>query len=84
MMATPTCVWLCTRNDALSNVAVMLAALGVFGTGRSWPGPGGWPVRMAALAISGGWSVVRYTCQELPMLRRKISRRRFNHKRKKL
>jgi Co/Zn/Cd efflux system component len=30
-------VWLCTRNDALGNLAVMLAALGVFGSGRAWP-----------------------------------------------
>jgi len=30
-------VWLCSRNDALGNVAVMLAALGVFGTGGAWP-----------------------------------------------
>ena len=30
-------VWLCTRNDAISNIAVMLAALGVFGTGTAWP-----------------------------------------------
>jgi Co/Zn/Cd efflux system component len=30
-------VWLCTRNDAIGNVAVMLAALGVFGTGTRWP-----------------------------------------------
>lgn len=30
-------VWLCTRNDAIGNVAVMLAALGVFGTGSGWP-----------------------------------------------
>lgn len=29
-------VWLCTRNDAIGNVAVMLAALGVFGTGTGW------------------------------------------------
>ena len=26
-------VWLCSRNDAIGNVAVMLAALGVWGTG---------------------------------------------------
>ena len=57
-------VWLCTRNDALSNVAVMLAALGVFGTGRSWPDLVVAGV-MAALAISGGWSVVRQARQEL-------------------
>lgn len=30
-------VWICSRNDALGNVAVMLAALGVFGTGSAWP-----------------------------------------------
>lgn len=30
-------VWLCTRNDAIGNVAVMLAAFGVFGTGSGWP-----------------------------------------------
>ena len=30
-------VWLCSRNDAIGNVAVMLAALGVFGTGTGWP-----------------------------------------------
>lgn len=30
-------VWICSRNDALGNAAVMLAALGVFGTGSAWP-----------------------------------------------
>ena len=30
-------VWLCSRNDAVGNVAVMLAAAGVFGTGSAWP-----------------------------------------------
>lgn len=30
-------VWLCSRNDAIGNVAVMLAAAGVFGTGTIWP-----------------------------------------------
>lgn len=30
-------VWLCSRNDAIGNVAVMLAALGVYGTGAGWP-----------------------------------------------
>lgn len=30
-------VWLCTRNDAIGNMAVMFAALGVFGTGAGWP-----------------------------------------------
>ncbi|UWQ32715.1 cation transporter [Leisingera sp. M527] len=30
-------VWLCSRNDAIGNVAVMIAALGVWGTATGWP-----------------------------------------------
>lgn len=30
-------VWLCSRNDAIGNLAVLAAAFGVFGTGRAWP-----------------------------------------------
>lgn len=30
-------VWLCSRNDAIGNVIVMLAALGVWGTATAWP-----------------------------------------------
>ncbi|MEO8124776.1 MAG: cation transporter, partial [Burkholderiales bacterium] len=30
-------VWLCSRNDAIGNLAVMAAAFGVFGTGTNWP-----------------------------------------------
>jgi Co/Zn/Cd efflux system component len=30
-------VWLCTRNDAIGNLAVLAAAAGVFGTGQGWP-----------------------------------------------
>jgi cation diffusion facilitator family transporter len=30
-------VWLCSRNDAIGNVAVMIAALGVWGTSTGWP-----------------------------------------------
>jgi Co/Zn/Cd efflux system component len=30
-------VWICSRNDAVGNLAVMLAAMGVFGTGAGWP-----------------------------------------------
>ena len=29
--------WICTRNDVLGNLAVLMAALGVFGTGNGWP-----------------------------------------------
>lgn len=30
-------VWLCSRNDAIGNVAVMIAAFGVWGTTTAWP-----------------------------------------------
>ncbi|MBY0411096.1 MAG: cation transporter [Burkholderiaceae bacterium] len=57
-------VWLCSRNDALGNVAVVGAALGVFGTGSAWPDLGVAAV-MAWLAIIGGISVARQARHEL-------------------
>jgi Co/Zn/Cd efflux system component len=57
-------VWLCTRNDAIGNVAVLLAALGVFGTGTAWPDLAVAAV-MATLAISAGVSVLRQARREL-------------------
>jgi len=57
-------VWLCSRNDAISNIAVMLAALGVLGTGSAWPDLAVATV-MAALALSGGWAVMRHARDEL-------------------
>lgn len=30
-------VWLCSRNDAIGNTVVMIAALGVWGTATAWP-----------------------------------------------
>ena len=57
-------VWLCSRNDAFGNIAVMLAALGVFGTGSAWPDVVV-AVGMAALAIWGGWSVIQHARLEL-------------------
>lgn len=57
-------VWLCSRNDAIGNVAVMLAALGVFGTGSAWPDLLVASL-MAALALQGGWLVLRQARGEL-------------------
>ena len=57
-------VWLCTRNDAIGNVAVLLAALGVFGTGTRWPDLLVAAV-MAGLALAAGLSVIRQARQEL-------------------
>jgi len=30
-------IWLCSRNDAIGNIAVMIAAAGVFATSSRWP-----------------------------------------------
>lgn len=57
-------VWLCSRNDAIGNLAVMLAALGVFGTGSAWPDLAVAAV-MGSLAIWGGWSVMQQARREL-------------------
>ena len=57
-------VWLCSRNDAFGNIAVMLAALGVFGTGSAWPDLAV-AAGMAGLAIWGGWSVIQHARLEL-------------------
>jgi len=57
-------VWICSRNDAIGNVAVMLAAAGVLGTGSNWPDLAVAAV-MAVLALSGGISVIRQAGKEL-------------------
>ncbi|GAA5166039.1 cation diffusion facilitator family transporter [Viridibacterium curvum] len=57
-------VWLCTRNDALGNIAVLLAAAGVFGTGQGWPDLAV-AVVMGGLALSAGSSIIRQARQEL-------------------
>lgn len=57
-------VWLCTRNDAIGNLAVMAAALGVFGTGTAWPDLAVAGL-MASLALHGGWQVMGQARQEL-------------------
>lgn len=57
-------VWLCSRNDAFGNIAVMLAALGVFGTSTAWPDLAV-AIGMASLAIWGGWSVIQHARLEL-------------------
>jgi Co/Zn/Cd efflux system component len=56
--------WICTRNDVLGNLAVLLAALGVFGTGTGWPDIVVAAI-MAALALQGATIVVRQSLAEL-------------------
>lgn len=57
-------VWICSRNDAIGNIAVMLAALGVLGTGSAWPDLIVATI-MASLALTGGIQVFRQAISEL-------------------
>lgn len=57
-------IWLCSRNDALGNIAVMLAAGGVFATATGWP-----DILVAALiaglSLSAAAHVLRQAVAEL-------------------
>jgi Co/Zn/Cd efflux system component len=56
--------WICTRNDVLGNIAVLLAALGVFGTGTGWPDVIVATI-MAGLALQGAVTVLTQSRAEL-------------------
>lgn len=58
--------WICTRNDVLGNIAVLLAAAGVFGTGAGWPDVIVASI-MAALALQGAVAVIRHARTELTL-----------------
>lgn len=51
-------VWICSRNDAIANVAVVGAAFGVFGTGTAWPDLIVAAI-MATIGISGGAKIIK-------------------------
>ncbi|RVU43920.1 cation transporter [Rubrivivax rivuli] len=57
-------VWLCSRNDAIGNLAVMAAALGVFGTGSAWPDLAV-AVVMGVLALTAARAVITQARAEL-------------------
>ena len=57
-------VWICSRNDAIGNIAVLAAALGVFGTGQAWPDLLVAGI-MAGLAIWGSSEVFTQARREL-------------------
>jgi Co/Zn/Cd efflux system component len=57
-------VWVCSRNDVLGNIAVLLAAGGVFRLGAGWPDVCVTAV-MGGLAIQGAFVVTRQALAEL-------------------
>lgn len=56
-------VWLCSRNDAIGNVAVMIAALAVWGTATGWPDLIVAGI-MAALFLSSAWQILTQALAE--------------------
>jgi Co/Zn/Cd efflux system component len=57
-------VWICSRNDAIGNIAVVLAASGVFFSATPWPDLFVGSV-MALLALSGACQIIRHALEEL-------------------
>ncbi len=57
-------VWICTRNDAIGNLAVLAAAAGVLGSGTGWPDYLVAAV-MSGLALVGAFQVARQAMAEL-------------------
>jgi Co/Zn/Cd efflux system component len=57
-------VWICSRNDVIGNLAVLLAAAGVFGTVTAWS-----DIIVASIValsgLSGVWTIVRWGLEEL-------------------
>jgi len=62
-------IWLCSRNDAIGNIAVMFAAAGVFASGSRWPDLLVAAI-IAALSLSAALQVMRLAMAELrtPMM----------------
>ena len=57
-------IWLCSRNDAIGNVAVMLAATGVFAIGSRWPDLLV-AILIACLSFSAAVQIIRQALTEL-------------------
>jgi len=65
-------VWLCTRNDMIANLAVLLAAIGVFGTKAGWPDIAVASV-MAVLGLSAAHDIIGRARSEIRSLKISMS-----------
>lgn len=59
--------WICSQTNAIGNVAVVLGASGVFGTGTAWPDLIVAAV-MAGLGLWGGFQIIGQARAELASL----------------
>jgi Co/Zn/Cd efflux system component len=60
----PLSVWLCTRNDCIANIAVMLAGAGVWASATAWPDVAVAAI-MALLGLSSAVRIIRQTLGEM-------------------
>lgn len=66
-------VWLCSRNDAIVNAAIILAALGVLGSGTRWPDLLVAAV-VATLALTSARAVIRQARLEIVTVKSGVKR----------
>jgi len=57
-------IWLCSRNDAIGNIAVLIAAVGVTASASRWPDL---IVAMiiASLSLSAAYTILKLAFQEM-------------------
>lgn len=57
-------IWLCSRNDAIGNIAIMIAASGVFAMNSGWP-DFIVAILMATLSTVASFQIIRHASAEL-------------------
>lgn len=57
-------IWLCSRNDAIGNLAVLIAAIGVAATTSRWPDLVV-AIIIASLSLSGAYTILKLAFQEM-------------------
>ena len=57
-------VWLCSRNDAIGNLAIIVAASGVFATGSAWPDFIVATI-MATLSVTASYRIIKLSVHEM-------------------
>lgn len=57
-------IWLCSRNDAIGNVAVLIAATGVMATASRWPDLVV-AIIIASLSLSAAYTILKLAFQEM-------------------
>jgi len=65
-------IWLCSRNDAIGNVAVLIAAVGVTATASRWPDLIV-ALIIATLSLSAAYTILKLAFQEMRVIPEKAT-----------